>query len=112
MVSINSSSGRSTNTSRTDSNTKHSRIAHATPANRIHWNSRISKERSNANIATRLMANTAMIGMKTFHCQRIPVAHRTNWGRFMSVITPKSRLGRKTLLLSAGPATGKLDPHA
>ena len=26
-----------------------------------------------------------IIGMKTFHCQRIPVAHRTMGGRFMGV---------------------------
>jgi len=36
-------------------------------------------------IATMLRSGTAIIGMKTFHCQRIPVAHRTMGGRFMGV---------------------------
>src|ERR1700747_2444670 len=36
-------------------------------------------------IATMLSSSIAIMGMKTFHCQRIPVAHRTMGGRFMGV---------------------------
>lgn len=36
-------------------------------------------------MATVLRSSTAIIGMNTFHCQRIPVAHRTMGGRFMGV---------------------------
>ena len=36
-------------------------------------------------IATILRSNTAIMGMKTFHCQRIPVAQRTTGGKFMGV---------------------------
>src|SRR5215469_12280422 len=85
IVPINASSGRSIRTSSTESSTKHSSTAQKTAATRIHSVSGTSCERNTAYTATILKARTPIMGIKTFHCQRIPVAHRTNWGSFMSV---------------------------
>src|SRR5690242_15154384 len=55
-----------------------------------------------------LRSSTAMIGMKTFHCQRIPVAHRTMGGKFM-VVSHQTRRGcasEEVTLLLGGSRIG------
>src|SRR3974390_2286867 len=37
-------------------------------------------------IVAMLRSSTAIMGMKTFHCQRMPVAQRTNCGSFIPVL--------------------------
>src|SRR5262249_41659303 len=50
---------------------------------RIHVGFGTSSRYTISSIAERVKTSTAIMGMKTFHCHRIPVAHRTMGGRVM-----------------------------
>jgi hypothetical protein len=79
MVPMSSSSGCSISTNNAVNSPKQRRISKAMVITRNHCESWMCCSPRTNRIVAMPRISTAMIGMKTFHCQRMPVAQRANW---------------------------------